>query len=221
MDEMDLAFRKAFSERLKHIRKKMNLTQAEFAEQAGIARASVTYYERVQPDQSRLPDVDILYRMCKATGISADYFLGLSEQEKGYEADIMNVSKFLELSPEAVSVLREAPEGSKHPEFNTWIDVLLRTELVNNDLSWFLYTCFQYIGMLMMSIVRETANKTNEDLLYYEKKLKELGYEVITATEKRQVYLQSSVLPALERLLETVKMQLEQENQVKSTSIEE
>ena len=73
----------------------------------------------------------------------------------------------------------------------------------------------------MMSIVRETANKTNEDLLYYEKKLKELGYEVITATEKRQVYLQSSVLPALERLLETVKMQLEQENQVKSTSIEE
>ena len=73
----------------------------------------------------------------------------------------------------------------------------------------------------MMSIVRETANKTNEDLLYYEKKLKELGYEVITATEKRQVYLQSSAGRTLERLLETVKMQLEQENQVKSTSIED
>lgn len=209
MDEKDLAFRRAFSERLRHIRKQKGLTQAELADLAGIARASVTYYEREQ----RLPDVDILYRMCRATGVSADYFLGLSEQERRYEADIASVSEFLELSPDAVRVLREVPEESRHPEFNMWIDLLLRTELVNSDLSCFLDTCSKYICMLMRPSIREVAPKTgNEDLIYLEKKLKEFGYDVITATEKKKFYFQSSVLPALERLLETVKMQLEQEN---------
>lgn len=221
MDEKDRAFRRAFSERLRHIRKQKGLTQAEFAELAGIARASVTYYEREQPDQSRLPDVDILYRMCRATGVSADYFLGLSEQERRYEADIARVSEFLELSPDAVRVLREVPEESRHPEFNMWIDLLLRTELVNSDLSCFLDTCSKYIGMLMRPSIREVAPKTgNEDLIYLEKKLKEFGYDVITATEKKQFYFQSSVLPALESLLETVKMLLVQENEIKNTSKE-
>ena len=91
---MDYDFRKGFSERLRAFRKKKNLTQAELADLAGIARASVTFYEREKPDQSRLPDIDILYRMCRATGVSADYFLGLTDKEQGYELDITSVSKY-------------------------------------------------------------------------------------------------------------------------------
>lgn len=75
-------FRKDFSKRLKEIRKSKNLTQSEFAEKVGLARATISYYEQEGTERSRLPDVEILYRMCRATGISADYFMGLAKNPK-------------------------------------------------------------------------------------------------------------------------------------------
>lgn len=196
---MDIDFRKGFSERLKNIRKKKNLTQAEFAEQVGIARASITYYEREHPDQSRLPDVEILYRMCRATGISADYYLGLTKNERGYAADIASVSRFLELSPEAIEILREDPEYGRPPDFHVNLDALLRCNI--NSFKWFLETCFKYISIKQTHNYPK-ATTDNEDLMYFKKKVKELGYDIVPTSERCEYYLHSVVIPALQNLLE-------------------
>lgn len=210
---MDYDFRKAFSERLRSIRKKKGLTQAELADLAGIARASVTYYEREQPEQSRIPDAVVLYHMCRATGVSADYLLGLTDNERGYEVDIASVSHFLELSPEAIEVLRKVPEGRNHPDFNWMIDLLLRCELCEYDVSLqhFLSSCQRYLTMGQGPNIREVSQQSEEDLRYLEKKLNELGYDIVPANDKQKYFFQSTVIPALEQLLKTAKDQLQTE----------
>ena len=57
-----------FNERLRAIRKKKGLTQAELAEKAGIAVNSVRLYEA----GARLPKLDTIARMAVAMGLTAN-----------------------------------------------------------------------------------------------------------------------------------------------------
>ncbi|MBQ3841180.1 MAG: helix-turn-helix transcriptional regulator [Ruminiclostridium sp.] len=74
-----------FSEKLQKARKKIDLTQAELAEQIGVTSRSVQNYEM----GARYPKRDILARICKVLGVRIEYlvgsddFLGIVEAEDG------------------------------------------------------------------------------------------------------------------------------------------
>lgn len=67
-----MAVAQDFKDRLKKVRQEMNLTQAELAHMIGVSRASIGLYE----NGDRLPDIEILSRLCLYTGVSSAYFIG-------------------------------------------------------------------------------------------------------------------------------------------------
>lgn len=75
-----------FPKRLKALRESMGLTQQDFADMVGITRPTIGLYETA----SRLPDIEMLHRICNATGCQPDYLLGYSpnmhreHSEEGY-----------------------------------------------------------------------------------------------------------------------------------------
>ncbi len=59
--------------KIKRVRKQMRMTQEQFAELIGISAAFVGHIER----GTRIPSLETIYRICKATGASADRLLDL------------------------------------------------------------------------------------------------------------------------------------------------
>lgn len=65
-----------FTTRLKKSINERGLTQRMLATLIGTTEQSVSRWAR----GNRIPDVDALYKMCKALDVSADYLLGLSDE---------------------------------------------------------------------------------------------------------------------------------------------
>lgn len=84
-----------FPERLKTLRESRGLKQEDFAEQLGVARASLSYYE----SGKRTPDIHFLSKVCEVTGCSSDYLLGYSlYRNNGHESTTKeNVVRLAEL----------------------------------------------------------------------------------------------------------------------------
>lgn len=78
--------REVFAERIKELRKRLEMTQDEMATKIGITRQSLSLYEKGE----RIPDIVVLRRICDATNCSPNYLLGLSESTVDYYADAMN-----------------------------------------------------------------------------------------------------------------------------------
>lgn len=64
-----------FAEKLRKRRKEDGATLKEFAEKIGVALPTYQHYEGAK----RKPPVEFVILLSKATGMSADYWLGLSE----------------------------------------------------------------------------------------------------------------------------------------------
>jgi len=67
-----------FSDRLKQSLDNRQLSQRQFATIIGTTEQSICRYV----NGIRIPNVDVLYRMCKALDVSADYLLGLSDEQR-------------------------------------------------------------------------------------------------------------------------------------------
>ena len=65
-----------FSDRLKQSIDDRQLTQRQLATLIGTTEVSISRYLKGK----RIPSADVLYRLCKALDVSADYLLGLSEE---------------------------------------------------------------------------------------------------------------------------------------------
>ena len=65
-----------FTNRLKKSINERGLTQRMFATLIGTTEQSVSRWAK----GNRTPNADMLYRMCKALDVSADYLLGLSDE---------------------------------------------------------------------------------------------------------------------------------------------
>lgn len=70
-----------FGNRLKELRIQSGLTQKQLAEQIGITKSVVSFYEL----RERTPSPDILVKLASIFHVSTDYLLGL---EKGRSLDI-------------------------------------------------------------------------------------------------------------------------------------
>lgn len=92
-------------------------TAAAFAEKAGIARQTLVAYK----NGDRLPDAEMLRRLCTACGVSADWLLGLA----GDPSPVPCAADELGLSPRAVEALKAVGPASApaldavlaHPDF--------------------------------------------------------------------------------------------------------
>lgn len=73
----------AFSARFKQLREENAMSQDDFSKFLGISRVSITYYEKADQDNGRLPDAVNLIRICNKCNCSADYLLGLTNERNG------------------------------------------------------------------------------------------------------------------------------------------
>ena len=62
-----------FTGKLKTMRINRNLTQKQLAEQLGVAKSVVSYYE----SGDRFPSYDVLVRLARIFHVSTDYLLGV------------------------------------------------------------------------------------------------------------------------------------------------
>lgn len=69
-------FNAMFSQRLRHLRTERGLTQAAVASGVGVVPSSIGNYEK----GLKLPNADVLRKMCDFFKVSADYLLGVTEK---------------------------------------------------------------------------------------------------------------------------------------------
>lgn len=82
-----------FAERLTQLRKKKDLKRQQVADDLGITRASLEFYEKGK----RKPDIEMTARIAKYFQVSADYLLGLSKTPST-DKDIKGVCDYTGLS---------------------------------------------------------------------------------------------------------------------------
>lgn len=69
--------KEGFSDRLKESIQDRGLTQRMLATRIGTTEVSISRYLKGK----RIPSADVLYKLCKALDVSADYLLGLSNEK--------------------------------------------------------------------------------------------------------------------------------------------
>lgn len=90
MSEINLAY---FPARLKNLRLKHSMTQAQMAEALGVAAASISYYEKGQ----RFPDLRVMDTLYQKFDVSFEYMLGYTELPlpnavEGLDLELLNLS---------------------------------------------------------------------------------------------------------------------------------
>ena len=139
-----------FSERLKALREGFNLKQAELAEQLGVSRGSISFYE----NGDRVPDINFLFAVASFFGVTFDYLLGTSNAPEKELADVAAVTRLL---PDAVNRLIEIGNNSTAPYFSALrgLETLLLSE-GDLDIS-FLRSLFEFTHNVV-----ETTSSTGE-----------------------------------------------------------
>ncbi len=87
-----------FKERITKLRKERGLKRQQVADDLGITRASLEFYEKGK----RKPDIEMTARIAKYYNVSADYLLGLSEG-KIINDDLQAICKYTGLSDTVVN----------------------------------------------------------------------------------------------------------------------
>lgn len=124
VDEM---VRKTFSERLKNIRIKSKLSQAQFADMLGISVAALSYYERGE----RIPDIIFLYKVQECFLIPDGYLLGNTNSLIKEYTDISNE---LSLSDKAVDRIKKYADENDYFDFENYNNNILSRLLESDEL---------------------------------------------------------------------------------------
>ncbi len=95
-----------FSERLIKLREEKGLMRQKAADELGISRASLEYYEKGK----RVPDIETLYNIAKHFGVSTDYLLGRTDN-KTLDTELQAVCEYTGLNEEAIKSLKKAFAG--------------------------------------------------------------------------------------------------------------
>ena len=60
-------------ENIKRVRKKMNLSQVEFADKLMVTQALVSNWEAVDPKKNKVPSLDVLMKLCKLANVTVEW----------------------------------------------------------------------------------------------------------------------------------------------------
>jgi len=104
-----------FSERLRKITNEQDLSVTALSNLAGIAQPSLSMYL----SGDRLPDAEVITRLCRALNVSADWLLGLSDV-RTLDANARAAALYTGLS---VGVIEQLRHGTAH----TYNDSLIRS----------------------------------------------------------------------------------------------
>ncbi len=99
-------------ERIRKVREELGMTRNQLAEKAGISTSMLYYYEKEQKN----PSAEVLARICEALDISADYILGLIDEEKPLSFIRLELTKPEEhedIIEEIANVLKESDIAEK------------------------------------------------------------------------------------------------------------
>lgn len=123
----------AFPARIRSLREKIGVSQTEFADRMGVARATISYYE----NGDRIPDLQFLIKVCSETGCSPLYLLGSTD---AMTDDMRDIADELEISDEAARGLfkgnRECYDFIfTNSHFDEMLDCL--RDLLIGEYSWF------------------------------------------------------------------------------------
>ena len=93
-----------FSDRLSKVREERGIKRQQAANDIGITRASLEYYEKGQ----RKPDTEILMKLCDYYKVSADYLLGISDAQitATENETIKTVCDYLEIDELSLAILK-------------------------------------------------------------------------------------------------------------------
>ena len=91
-----------FAENITALRKKQNKKRQEVADDLGISRSSLEYYEK----NKRKPDIEVLTKIADYYNVSADYLLGRTNAETT-DKDLRFICEYTGLSENAISTLCE------------------------------------------------------------------------------------------------------------------
>ncbi len=81
MSEIDK--KKEMGLKLKKIREDLGLTQAEFSKKVSLTQAAISQFEKAE----RFPSSDALQRIAKGLGVTVDFILSTSDEEKADNPD--------------------------------------------------------------------------------------------------------------------------------------
>lgn len=95
-----------FADTITTLREERNKKRQEVADDLGISRASLEYYEKGK----RKPDIEILAKLADYYDVSADYLLGRTTA-KTTDKDLQFVCNYLGLTDEAVEMLKHTIHG--------------------------------------------------------------------------------------------------------------
>lgn len=76
-----------FGNRLKELRKQAGLTQQQLANQIGLSKTVISYYEL----HARTPSPEIIIKLAAVFHVSADYLLGI-EKKNGRTVDVSGLT---------------------------------------------------------------------------------------------------------------------------------
>ncbi len=99
-----------FAQRINELREERGLSQGKLADELGISRGALSYYESAQ----RTADISMLVKFAKYFDVTADYLLGLSDNRTSKTAGIGEATG---LSDEAIKKLQDIKNG-KNPKKN-------------------------------------------------------------------------------------------------------
>lgn len=91
-----------FADNITALRKKQNKKRQEVADDLGISRSSLEYYEK----NKRKPDIEVLTKIADYYNVSADYLLGRTNAETT-DKDLRFICEYTGLSENAISTLCE------------------------------------------------------------------------------------------------------------------
>ena len=91
-----------FAENITALRKKQNKKRQEVADDLGISRSSLEYYEK----NKRKPDIEVLTKIADYYNVSADYLLGRTNAETT-DKDLRFICEYTGLSENAITTLSE------------------------------------------------------------------------------------------------------------------
>jgi transcriptional regulator with XRE-family HTH domain len=94
-----------FGEKLKNLRKGLNLTQQQLAERVGVAKSVISYYE----SGDRYPSYDVLCKLARTFHVTTDYLLDVEKKR------ILDVSDLLE---DDIAVLQTVADALRNKNNN-------------------------------------------------------------------------------------------------------
>ena len=146
-----------FKDRLVELRG--NLTNVEFADMIGISRQTIGFYL----NGDRIPDAEMLLKICTALNVSSDYLLGLSDV-KSTDSDLQGACKYTGLTEESMNNI--TAHSFHAAELN---DILSRDELpiIFDAMQEYKNTCSRIDAYLKQDTQTGTELKTLEKQFEY------------------------------------------------------